>query len=76
MRRKYDSGYEELLIKVKEKLPKCYGVLVSSKHPEISRSRCYNIMSHGIQDWDALRAMADTFGVNEVKEIENTKETV
>lgn len=76
MRRKYDSGYEELLIKVKEKLPKCYGVLVSNKYPEISRSRCYNIMSHGIQDWDALRAMADTFGVEETIKVENTKETV
>jgi hypothetical protein len=76
MRRKYDSGYEELLIKVKEKLPKCYGVLVSNKHPDISRSRCYNIMSHGIQDWDALRAMADTFGVEEIIKVENTKETV
>lgn len=76
MRRKYDSGYQELLAKVKEKLPKYYGVAVSMKHAEITPSRCYNIINAGIQDWDALRAMADAFGIEEWKKVENTKEAV
>lgn len=65
MRRKYDSGYEELLSKVKEKMPKYYGVATNVKHSEVSPARCYAVVNAGVQDWDTLKAMADTFGINE-----------
>ena len=68
MRRNYDNGYLDLLTKVREKAPKYYGVLVKSKYPAIERGRFYNVINLGVQDWDALKALADVLEV-ETKEL-------
>lgn len=68
MRQRYDSGYKELLEDVRAVIPSYYAVLTQAKYPDIKAARLYNIMNHGTQDWDALRALADVLGVKE-KEI-------
>jgi hypothetical protein len=68
MRKKYDKGYVSLLKKVKNKMPKYYGVILNTRYPEIGRDRVYNAINHGVQDWEVIRAMADVLEINnEVK---------
>lgn len=70
MRQKYQEGYLELLEKVKKKLPNYYGVLLSSRHPEIDSRQAYNVLHSGVQNWTILNALAEISGINEIVKID------
>jgi len=53
--------YFERLRRVKEVLPKYYGVIVRSKHPNVKATTLYNVVDKDVYNVTVLLAMEDTF---------------
>jgi hypothetical protein len=57
MKKKPDEAFVKELQIIKQKLPKRYNAILEYKGFPYTKSKVYNVVHHGVENWEILKAL-------------------
>lgn len=63
------EAFERELALVTPFLPKYYAVLIQNKHPQIDRTKIYNVRHYGSVDYEVLDAMKELLSQEQLEKV-------